>query len=68
MYSAHNGALVESAVKVSPQDHFQVEINRFVESIRTGEKLPSHIDYVISNSKIIQAIYDSSEQSREIVF
>lgn len=68
IYSAKNGALVESAVKVPPQDHFQVEINRFVECIRTGEKLPSHIDYVISNSKIIQAIYDSSEQSREIVF
>ena len=34
--------------------------------IRTGEKLPSHIDRNILTSKLMQAIYDSSDQDREI--
>ena len=46
---------------------FQTEIDSFVRCIRTGEKLPSHIDTVLKTAKILQAIYDSAEQHREIV-
>lgn len=68
MYSAKNGALLESSPKFTPGDHFQNEIDAFLECIRSGEKLPSHIDTVIITAKMIQAIYDSSEQRREIKF
>lgn len=68
MYSAKNGALLETSPKFITSDHFQNEINAFLECIRTGEKLPSHIDTVIVTAKMIQAIYDSSEQRREITF
>ena len=43
-------------------------IDSCVECVRTGEKLPSHIDYAILTSKIMQGIYDSSEAHREVVF
>ena len=34
--------------------------------IRTGEKLPSHIDQFVITSKMMQAMYDSSEMDKEI--
>ena len=34
---------------------------------KTGKKLPSHIDTVIVTAQMMQAIYDSSEQHREVV-
>lgn len=66
LYSAQNGALLETTPKYSSKDAFQNEIDSFIRCIRTGEKLPSHIDTVILSSKIMQAIYDSSEQRAEI--
>ena len=38
------------------------------ELLAAGEKLPSHIDTVAITAKIMQGIYDSAEQHREIVF
>lgn len=49
-------------------DMFQNEIDSFVRCVQTGEKLPSHIDYAVLTSKIMQGIYDSSDSGREIVF
>ena len=48
------------------EDMFQKEINAFAACVESGEKLPSHIDTVAITAKIMQAIYDSSEQHREI--
>jgi predicted dehydrogenase len=68
LYSAKNGALLETTPTYNSTDMFQNEIDGFLNCIRTGEKLPSHIDTVILSSKIIQAIYDSSDQRKEISF
>ena len=46
---------------------FENEINAFVRCVRTGEKLPSHIDTAVITSRIMQAIYDSAQIHREIV-
>ncbi len=54
--------------EVHAKDRWNGEIDSFVECVRTGEKLPSHIDYAILTSKIMQGIYDSSEAHREVVF
>jgi len=67
IYGASNGALIESTPKFRTSDMFQNEIDAFLRSIRTGEKLPSHIDAAILTSRIIQAIYDSSEQRKEMI-
>ena len=45
---------------------FQNEIDAFIDCIKTGKKLPSHIDTVIITARIMQAIYDSAESHREI--
>ena len=46
---------------------FQNEIDSFIRCIKTGETLPSHIDKAIITATMMQAMYDSSEQNKEIV-
>jgi len=66
IYSTKDGALLETAPRFNSQNMYQAEIDGFLSCIRTGEKLPSHIDTVIITAKIMQALYDSSEQGKEI--
>ena len=67
LYTVENGALVEFTPQYTSRDMFQNEIDAFVDCIKTGKKLPSHIDAVIVTAQMMQAIYDSSEQHKEIV-
>ena len=67
VYTAEFGSLVEYKPVFKMRDHFQNEIDAFLNCIQTGEKLPSHIDTVIITAKMMQAIYDSAEAHREVV-
>ena len=71
LYSTKDGALTETEFSYQGTDlneSFQAEIDGFLDSARTGVKLPSHIDTVIITAKIMQAIYDSSDSGQEISF
>ena len=65
-YTSEYDSLVQYEPEFKMEDMFQKEINAFVDCVESGEKLPSHIDTVAITAKIMQAIYDSSEQHREI--
>lgn len=67
LYTTENGALVQYTPQFPTRDHFQNEIDAFLRCIKTGEKLPSHIDTVIVTAEMMQAIYDSAEQHKEII-
>lgn len=67
VYTAEHGALVEYKPEFKMRPHFENEINAFVDCVKTGKKLQSHIDTVIITAKMMQAIYDSAEQHREVV-
>lgn len=66
LFTTEHGALVSYTPEFTMTDMFQNEIDAFVRCIRTGEKLPSHIDTVIITARIMQAIYDSAEAHREV--
>ena len=66
VYSAKKGTLLEIEPQFRSKDMFKEEIDAFLTCIRTNEKLPSHIDTVLITAKIMQSLYDSSEQHREI--
>lgn len=66
IYTAEHGALVEYKPQFTIRDHFQNEINAFVDCIETGKKLPSHIDTVIVTAEMMEAIYDSAQQHKEL--
>lgn len=67
LFTTENGALINYTPQAPSRDMFQNEIDAFIDCIKTGRKLPSHIDTVIVTAKMMQAIYDSAQQHREIV-
>ncbi|MDD5916373.1 MAG: Gfo/Idh/MocA family oxidoreductase [Clostridiales bacterium] len=66
VWSTCCGSLCSFKPKFQQIQPFQNEIDSFIRCIRTGEKLPSHIDTVIVTAKMMQAMYDSSESGKEI--
>lgn len=66
LYSTLNGMLTQTQFKYPQRDMYQNEIDAFLRCIRTGEKSPAHIDQAVITSQILQALYDSCEQHREI--
>ena len=68
LYTAENGVLYTVEPKFKTTSHFQNEIDAFLECIRTGQKIPSHIDYAVLTSKIMEGLYKSSETHKEVVF
>lgn len=61
VYTTKCGALVEYKPEFKSNNHFENEINAFIDCMKTGEKLPSHIDTNVITAQIMQAIYDSAE-------
>ena len=66
VWGTKDGRLTEEVPEFESVNMFQNEIDSFVRCIRTGEKLPSHIDQVIITARMMQAIYDSSDAGEEI--
>ena len=67
LFKIDKGTLKGVTLEYDKWDFFQKEIDSFVDTVRTKEKLPSNIDTVIITTEKMQALYDSSEQGREIV-
>jgi predicted dehydrogenase len=65
-YTTENGVMTESQPEFEKNNHFENEINAFVACLDSGKKLASHIDTAVITSRMMQAIYDSSEQHKEI--
>ena len=66
LFGTKDGKLTKEVPEYDSVNTFQNEIDSFIRCIQTGEKLPSHIDQVIITARMMQAIYDSSEQNQEI--
>ena len=67
VYGTKNGELTEYQPEYEMCDMFNNEIASFLRCIKTGEKLPSHIDTVIITAKLMQGLYDSSDSGSEII-
>lgn len=67
VFTAEHGALVKYTPDFKMRNAYENEINAFVDSLFTREHLPSNIDNAVITSRIMQAIYDSSDAHREIV-
>lgn len=66
VYTTKDGQVYSFKPEFEDNDQFVTEINEFVDCIKSGKKLASHIDTNIITSRIMQAIYDSSDAHREI--
>ena len=67
-FTVYTDQLEEYTPEYEMRNHFQNEIDAFIRCVQTGEKLPSHIDTVIITAKMMQGIYDSAAEHKEIVF
>ncbi len=67
LYSTQNGMLTKTTYQFQTKDHFENEINAFVNCVKNREEQPSDIKTNIKTSKLMQALYDSAETHREIV-
>ena len=65
-YTSEYGSLVSYTPEYNTTNMYENEINAFIDCIKTGEKLTSHVDTAIITAKMMQAIYDSSEKHEEI--
>lgn len=66
IWSVKNGMLTETKVSAKETVMYENEINDFIRCIKTGDKNQQYIDYAVETSKILQAIYDSSDSHAEI--
>lgn len=67
LYKINDGKLKGISFEYEKWDMFQQEIDSFVDTVKTKKKLPSNIETVIITNGMMQALYDSSEQGREVV-
>lgn len=65
-YGTENGMLTETTFKCQSVQHFENEINSFIDCIETGEKLPSHIDTNIITAELMDAMYRSANLHKEV--
>ena len=68
VYGVKDGKLTSEKPPFENTSAFYNEMRAFIDCVRSGEKLPSHIDRNILTSRIMQGIYDSSMSDREVVF
>ncbi len=68
IFGVKNGMLTETEVKANGTDMYENEINDFIRCVKTGDKNQQNIDYAVETSKIMQAIYDSSDSHSEVKF
>ena len=67
IYGVKDGMLTEEKVKCKETNMYENEINDFIRLIgEGGGKNRQNIDNAILTSKIMQAIYDSSDAGREM--
>ncbi|MGN0180205.1 MAG: Gfo/Idh/MocA family protein [Monoglobaceae bacterium] len=67
LYSTKNGMLTKTTFEMKSTAMFQNEIDSFINCIESGEKLPSHIDTNIITAEMMDAIYRSAEEHKEVV-
>ena len=66
LYSTKNKMLTKTTFGFEKTSMFQNEIDSFVKCIKSGEKIASHIDTNIITAKMMDAIYRSANEHKEI--
>ena len=68
LYTVHNGMLCRTQPSFRSNDMHRDEVLDFAECVRSHTRNRNDIGKAILTSRIMQAVYDSSEAHREIVF
>jgi predicted dehydrogenase len=66
-YTAKDGALVETKFDFKMGDMFYDELDAFLDCVKSGEKIRSNIDNVLITTNVMDAIYQSAAEKKEIL-
>lgn len=67
-FELYDGATLETiAPEYDIPNMYLLEDRAFIESVITGEKNRNHIDNILESAKLLDALYQSSEQKKELV-
>lgn len=67
LFKIEDGKLVTEKPEFEANNFYKAEVDSFINCVLTGQSNQANIDYAVQTSKIMQAIYDSSESGREVV-
>lgn len=66
LYSTQNNMLTKTEFKIDIPNMFQEEIDKFLDCVENGNTLPSHIDTNIITAEMMDAIYRSADEHKEV--
>ncbi len=67
-FELYDGETLETiAPEYDIPNMYLCEDKAFIESIRTGEKCRNHIDNILESARLLDTLYQASEQKKEIV-
>lgn len=66
LYGVNDGKLTRETYTTDGSQMFENEINAFIDCIKNGKKLPSHVDTNIVTQKLLDAIYRSANEHKEV--
>ncbi len=66
IYGEDTGYLADVKPTTLEVNHFAVEIDHFINCLRTGEKPESPLEDGVTVQRMLQGIYDSAQQNREV--
>ena len=67
-WTVEDGTLMKKQPLYKIPDMYQKEDEAFLAAIETGEHTKTHIDNILESAKLLQALYDSAEQKKELTF
>ncbi|MBO4413483.1 MAG: Gfo/Idh/MocA family oxidoreductase [Clostridia bacterium] len=68
LYTVKDGQLTEIKPKYEIPNMYECEDRDFIKSVRTGERNRNYIDNILESAKLLDYLYRSAEQNREISF
>ena len=68
LYTVKDGEFVEITPKYEIPDMYSCEDAAFLEAIYTGEHNKNHIDNILESAKLLDYLYKSSQEKKEIHF
>ncbi|MEG0766565.1 MAG: Gfo/Idh/MocA family oxidoreductase, partial [Clostridia bacterium] len=67
IYGEDMGYLTDNQPTFIPQGMFDVEIDHFLHCVRTGDTPTSPLAHAVTMQRILQGIYDSAAQGKEVI-
>lgn len=68
LYTTENGILTEKKPLIKINNHYEAEDAAFLEAIRTNAHTKNEITEILESMKLLDGLYTSAKQHREIVF